>query len=62
MPETPNPGPPDKATLAVLKGGHDYQIWFHRLRDNLRLPAALVLDLALVELAKAKGFDQPPPR
>ena len=53
---------PIKATVAVIKGSPEFQSWFNRLRDQTRLPAALLLDAALVEYAKAKGFDEPPPR
>jgi hypothetical protein len=62
MPDPPKQIPVEKATLAVLKGGPEYVTWFHRLRDQTRLPAALLLDAALVEFARAKGFDEPPPR
>ncbi len=62
MPDPPKQPPVEKAALAVLKGGYDYESWFHRLRDQTRLPAALLLDAALVAYAKSIGFDQPPPR
>ncbi|SIO63392.1 hypothetical protein SAMN05444166_7333 [Singulisphaera sp. GP187] len=53
---------PQKVTLAVLKGGPEFQAWFGRLRDQTRLPAALLLDQALVEFARSRGFEVPPPR
>ena len=62
MPDDRSPRPPGKITVAVLKGGPEFQVWFNRLREQTRLPAALVLDAALVEFARAKGFEQPPPR
>jgi len=62
MPNPPKHPPVEKATLAVLKGGPEFQAWFNRLRDQTRLPAALLLDASLVEYAKAKGFEEPPPR
>jgi len=62
MPNDPKPRPLEKATLAVLKGGPEFQAWFRRLQDQTRLPAALILDQALVEFARYKGFDEPPPR
>ena len=62
MSETPKHPPVEKATLAVLKGGPDFQAWFNRLRDQTRLPAALLLDAALVAYAKSIGFEPPPPR
>lgn len=62
MPDPPKHPPVEKATLAVLKGGPDFELWFRRLQDQTRLPAALLLDAALVAYAKSIGFDQPPPR
>jgi len=62
MPDPPKRPTNEKAALAVLKGGPDFQAWFKRLQEHTRLPAALILDAALVEYARAKGFDEPPPR
>jgi hypothetical protein len=62
MPESPARRPPDKATVAVVKGGPEFQAWFRRLQELTRLPAALLLDAALVEYARAKGFEEPPQR
>lgn len=62
MSDSPRHAQVEKATLAVLKGGPEFQAWFHRLRDQTRLPAALLLDAALVEFARAKGFEEPPQR
>ena len=62
MSETPKSRSSDKESVAVLKGGPEFHAWFDRFREHLRLPAALLLDAALVEFARSKGFDQPPPR
>jgi len=62
MPDTPTVRIAEKATLAVLKGGPEFQAWFRRLQTQTRLPGALILDAALVEYARARGFDEPPPR
>ena len=62
MPDPLKRPPNEKAAVAVLKGGTDFQAWFKRVQDQTRLPAALILDAALVEYARAKGFDEPPPR
>lgn len=62
MPNDSKARSPEKVTVAVLKGGPDFQSWFRRLQDQTRLPAALLLDAALVEFARSKGFDEPPPR
>ena len=59
MSDAASPRSTEKSTIAVLKGGPDYAIWFRRLQDQTRLPAALLLDAALVEFAKAKGFTTP---
>ena len=62
MPDTGTNRVPEKATLAVLKGGPEFRAWFRRLQTQTRLPGALILDAALVEYARARGFDEPPPR
>ncbi len=62
MPDAPKREPSNKPTLAVLKGGPEFQTWFRRLQTQTRLPGALILDAALVEYAKSRGFDVPPPR
>ncbi len=62
MPDPPKQPHVEKATLAVLKGGPDFQLWFKRLQDQSRLPAALLVDAALVEYARVKNFESPPPR
>lgn len=62
MPETVPQSEPPKSTLAVLKGGPEFQAWFRRLQTQTRLPGALILDAALVEFARARGFEPPPPR
>lgn len=62
MPDPLEHPPVEKATLAVLKGGPDFRLWFRRLQDQTRLPAALLLDAALVAYARTLGFDEPPRR
>jgi len=62
MPIPPRPQCTQKASIAVLKGGPEFQAWFKRLQELTRLPAALVLDAALVAYARTLGFDEPPRR
>jgi hypothetical protein len=62
MPDPPRQASPDKASVAVIKGSPEFQAWFNRFRDHTRLPAALLLDAALVAYAKSIGFEEPPPR
>lgn len=62
MPEFPRSHPQQKTTIAVIKGGPEFQSWFKRLQDLTRLPAALLLDAALVAYAKSIGFEEPPLR
>ena len=62
MSETVPQSDPPKSTLAVLKGGPEFTSWFRRLQTLTRLPGALILDAALVEFARARGFDDPPLR
>src|SRR5262245_27069288 len=54
MPEITRSNPSPKMTVAVIKAGPEFQAWFHRFREHLRLPAALLLDQALAELARAR--------
>ena len=62
MSNLPNPTSSGKVTVAVIKGTPEFQSWFNRFRDYTRLPAALLLDAALVSYAKSIGFEEPPPR
>jgi hypothetical protein len=62
MSDPPESVPKEKVSVAVIKGGPEYVIWFKRLQDQTRLPAALLLDQALVEYARAKGYEEPPLR
>lgn len=62
MPDIPKHPHVEKAALAVLKGGPDFQAWLKRLQELTRLPAVLLLDAALVTYARSIGFDPPPPR
>ena len=62
MSESTKPSPADKITVAVIKGGPEFQSWFKRLQELTRLPAALVLDASLVAYSKSIGFEEPPPR
>lgn len=57
MPEISKHPPTEKMTVAVIKGSQVYFAWFSRLREHTRLPAAILLDAALVAYAKALGFD-----
>jgi hypothetical protein len=62
MPEIPNERNEEKVTIAALKGSRQYLEWFHRLREHTRLPAAVLLDAALVSFARRTGFEEPPQR
>jgi len=62
MPIPPKPQSARKETVAVVKGGPEFQAWFRRLQELTRLPATLLLDAALVSHAKSLGFEEPPPR
>jgi hypothetical protein len=62
MTEDSEPQSPVKTTVAVIKGGPEFHAWFGCFQKQLRLPAALLLDAALVEFARAKGFEEPPQR
>jgi hypothetical protein len=62
MPTPPRRQPQRKATVAVIKGGPEFQAWFGRLQELTRLPAALLLDAALASYARSLNFEDPPQR
>ena len=51
-----------KAIAVVIKGGSDWKAWLEGLAAYRRTDVAKVIDEALVEYAKAKGYDQEAPR
>lgn len=47
--------------IASLKGKQSFADWFDRLVAHCRLTGSSALEHGLIELAKARGFTEPPP-
>lgn len=56
-PKAPEPMVP----IASLKGKKAFADWFERLIVHCRLSGSAAIEHGLIELAKAKGFTEPPP-
>jgi hypothetical protein len=56
MPDPPKRPSIEKTSLAVLKGGPEFQAWFQQLQTLTRLSAALLLSAALVTYATSLVF------
>lgn len=56
---TPEPGP--RRAVLQMKGTDEWKGWLERLARYLRMPTSAVVDNALVDYAKAKGFTEEAP-
>jgi hypothetical protein len=50
------------AVVVTLKGSPEWKAWLDELSDQFRTDNSKVIDLALVEFAKAHGFKREAPR
>jgi hypothetical protein len=58
-------GPPAKERLAIvvtLKGSPEWKAWVDELADLCRTDTSKLIDMALVDFAKARGFKKEAPR
>jgi hypothetical protein len=53
--------PDQRRVIASLKGSDEFEAWFAELGHFLRLPKTTLIEHALVEFARAKGFKKLPP-
>jgi hypothetical protein len=56
--------PPEKApkpTVLAMKGSLEWKRWLERAARHCRLSTSTLVDLAVAEYVKARGFDDPPP-
>ncbi len=69
--EPPSPGslPPAKPgerdkrmTVMTIKGTVEWKEWLDRLSDFSRLPSTVLIDVALADWAKQRGFLESPPK
>jgi hypothetical protein len=59
---TPTPTPGPRKTVLTIKGTDEWRAWLERLGGHLRMPASTLVDIALVEFAKSKGFEEVAPK
>jgi hypothetical protein len=58
----PDPGKAErKPTVLAMKGSPEWKQWLDRAARHCRLSASTLVDLAVAEYVKARGFDEPPP-
>jgi hypothetical protein len=50
-----------RKTVVTIKGTEDWRSWLEEFSKHLRTPVSTVVDHALIEYAKTKGFDKAPP-
>jgi len=56
------PKQPDQmVSIASIKGSKEFADWFDKLVAHCRLSGTAALEHGLIELAKVRGFDVPPP-
>ena len=55
---TPGAGP----TALTIRGNLDWREWVQRGADHCRTDVAKLVDAALVEYLKARGFEETPPK
>lgn len=51
-----------RASLIAMKCRQPYKEWVNKFAENERINPASLIDLALMEYAKLKGFKAPPKR
>lgn len=51
-----------RKTVLTIKGTDEWRGWLDRLSDHLRTPTSTIVDIALVEFAKGKGFNEEAPK
>lgn len=57
-----SPGPTTRRVVLQMKGTDEWKGWLERLASFLRTPTSTLVDHALVQYAKEKGFDEHPPQ
>jgi hypothetical protein len=53
---------PRRRTIASFKATPEFGAWLERLQDFVRMPTSTMLEAGVIELAKARGFKEPPPK
>jgi hypothetical protein len=50
-----------RVVVASFKGSAEFEAWFVRLSQFVRLPKTTLIEHALVAFASAEGFEEEPP-
>jgi hypothetical protein len=53
--------PDARRVIASVRGSDEFEAWFAELAHFLRLPKTTLIEHALVEFAKTRGFKKLPP-
>jgi hypothetical protein len=53
---------PAVKSLATIKGGAEYAVWFDGLAEHAYLPFTILIEHALREYAENHGYTKPPPK
>lgn len=56
------PGAGPRKTVLTIKGTDEWRSWLEGLADHLRTPTSTVVDHALVDYARARGYDREAPK
>ncbi len=57
----PSTGIPRRKVIAAFKGSPEFESWVEDLVRFLRVPTSTALEHGLIELARARGYPDPPP-
>ena len=61
--KAPTPQASERLSVVVtLKGSNEWKAWVDELADQFRTDTSKLIDMALVEFAKAHGFKKEAPR
>lgn len=61
-PENERSGRADRRTIIVLKGTAAYQAWLDGAVEKTRMPASVLIDVAVAKWAADNGLPEPPSR
>ncbi len=50
-----------KPTALTIKGSLEWRAWVERVADHCRVSSSTLVDLAITEYAKNRGFNEQPP-
>jgi hypothetical protein len=59
---TPKSKPSRPALAVTVRGSGQWKQWIEELADHCRMDVSTLVDLALVDFAKARGFGTPAPK